>query len=333
MYRSRSLRTAILLLTLLAVSIPALDLYDADRDLVLLREARPWLQDRSDGMELLPYDLIGSGSTLQLRHGRTFIHLSPDSLLLIEQVDDDVLALRLLSGSVAFDARSTGTEPDFSIRAADLTVDVTATSGEIRLSHAHGVHVTVSEGIAFAVRESRADGAAPAQFATPRRALQYDVEHALFVSIPVDEHFRGPGFDPGVPDRAALQEQLRRDLETFTTLYYTARRNRDSFDDAFERDRGGLPVDELTGFGAEELRPALKAAYRLIPLYYALEGAGSLRNALMRRVPARPSRAGGNAREKSIADSLGVFVERFSELAWQARISGLSAEADYDVSD
>lgn len=335
MYCSRLLRTAILLLTLPAISLPALELYDADRDLLLLREARPWLQDRSDGMELLPFDLIGSGRALQLRHGQTVIHLAPDSLLLIEQVDDDILVLRLLSGSVSFGARSPETGPDFAIRAADLTVDVTGTSGEIQLSHAEGVRVTVSEGIAFAMRDAHAreSVATPAQFATPRRALQYDVEHARFVSVPVDAHASVPGVGPGVTQAAALREQIRGDLEAFTSLYYTARGNRDRFDDAFERDRGGLDVEELTGYGADELRPALTAAYRLFPLYSALEGAGSLRNALMRRVPARPPVAGRDAHEESISDSLGVFIERFSELAYQARISGLSAGADYEAAD
>lgn len=321
------------LLFLLPAVLTAVQVSPADSELVLVREARPWLQELDDEGLLQPFDLVASPSDrgIEMRAGNLELTLAPDSLLLLTQLTEEGSRFRLLYGMLDVHAADTTQTIVLETATGDISLDLSGVRAQLHVSHRGGVLLVVSHGTAAARRSTPGvrDNGTEEAFANTRRALHYHPAQGLFTAIPT----RSPGGSAQLPEHYDGDASARRDaypalaqaIDRFNERYNAARVYRDIFDEAFERDRAGLPNDdlrsELGSAGSEAVVQALEAGYRLFPLFHDLLGARIVRNALVRRIVDEP---GSDVSASDLAsEHIAEFIERFSELAYQARIARL----------
>ncbi|MFW6252775.1 MAG: hypothetical protein ACOC4F_02480 [bacterium] len=331
-------------LFLMPAVLSAMEVTPSDSEFTLVREARPWLQDLDEDGLLRSFDIVASESDegLEMRAGDLEMTLSPDSLLLPTQLTPDGTRLRLLYGTLDVRAADTTQPVVLEPGTGDISLELSGVHAEVRVSHGGGVLLVVREGTA-AVRRGTPEednGGRDEAFANVRRALHYDPAQDLFTAIPT----AAPGVPDGSGDRTSARGDMLRELEDgidrFNERYATARVYRDLFDEAFERDRAGLPTDdlrdELGSSGSDAVMQALEAGYRVFPLLRAVLGAETVRNALVRRLVDEPEtdapriESEASEQRRVALESISVFVERFSELAYQARIARLFATVPSD---
>lgn len=325
---------------LLPAVLTAVQVSPVNSEFTLVREARPWLQDLDAEGLLHPFDIVASPSDqgLGMRAGNLELTLAPDSLMLLTQLTEEVARFRLLYGMLDVDAADTTQMIVLETATGDISLELSGVRAEVHVSHRGGVLLVVSHGTAAARRGApgERDNGTEEAFANTRRALHYDPAQGLFTAIPT----RSPGgsvqlpelYDGDVyPPRDAYLG-LERAIDRFNERYSAARAYRNLLDEAFERDRAGLPNDdlpsELGSSGLEAVVQALEAGYRLFPLFHDVLGAQMVRNALVRRIVDEPDSDGSSSdmvsgRRTLASDHIAEFIERFSELAYQARIAGL----------
>jgi hypothetical protein len=327
-------------LFLLPVVLTALQVSPADSELTLVREARPWLQELDDEGLLRPFDILASPAdrSLVMRAGGLELTLAPDSLLLITQLSDEGPRLRLLYGMLDVDASDTAQIIVLETATGDISLDLSGVRAEVHVSHRGGVLLVVSHGTAAARRGTPGDrdNGTEEAFANTRRALHYDFAQGLFTAIPT----RSPGgsaqileqYDGDASSRRDSYPALAQAIDRFNERYNAARTHRGLFDEAFERDRAGLPNntlrEDLGSSGSQALVQALEAGYRLFPLFHDVLGAQMVRHALVRRIGDEPdshvsSSDMASGRSTLASDHIGEFIERFSEITYQARIARL----------
>ena len=312
----------ILLLLCLATGLHAVQVHSPADGFSLLRESRPWLQGFPADATLLPLDLVAThgDEDLVLGVAGATVAVAPDSLVLLVEVRDELSRIRLLYGSMQVRMSEETASSRLVVELSDIAVDLSRVDAVVTYSHANGGSVHVSGGIAEAVRAlpDESDDASVRAFATPRRTLYYAPEQGVFSAVPLT---------PVAAAETPAGEDLLPALETFRARYDASRIYRDFFDEAFERDRAGLPTGDVSASAADAVRETLAASFPLFALFHDALGPDSVVEALMRRVPARPSPGGTDSPGSRARQEIARFFERFSAVAYQARIAGVYTEA------